>query len=115
MGWFGSSEQKLPEPKISSDGAPIAPDRTQRAKCWEHRDVYFDCLEKNGIIDSVKEKDKAAKECAAESKGFEANCASSWVKYFKQRRVVDYQRNQQLEKLKAEGAVGTYVKPGEGR
>jgi len=82
MGWFGSSEDKLPTPKISSDGAPIAPDRTQRQVCWDHRDAYFSCLEKNGIIDSIKEKDKAAKECSVEGKGFEANCASSWVSLF---------------------------------
>lgn len=79
MGLWSSSSDKLPAPKISSDGAPIAPDRTQRARCWEHRDLYFGCLEKNNIVDSIKEKDKAAKECGAESKGFEANCASSWV------------------------------------
>ena len=82
MGWFGSSQDKLPTPKLSSDGAPIAPDRTQRQICWDHRDAYFSCLEKNGIIDSIKEKDKAAKECATEGKGFEANCASSWVSLF---------------------------------
>lgn len=75
---FGSRD-KLPAPKISSDGAPIAPDRTQRAHCWEARDAYFRCLDKHEIVDSIKEKDKAAKACAAEAKGFEANCASSWV------------------------------------
>ena len=74
-----SSRVGPPVPKISSDGAPIAPDRTQRAKCWEARDVYFRCLDKNQIIDSIKEGGKAAKVCGNESKEFEANCASSWV------------------------------------
>jgi len=78
MGWFSSSSQ-LPEPKLSADGAPIAPDRTQRARCWEGRDAYFKCLDRNEIIDSLKEKDKADKACAQEEKGFEANCATSWV------------------------------------
>jgi Cytochrome oxidase c subunit VIb len=41
--------------------------------------VYFRCLDKNGIIDSIGEKDKAEKGCASEGRGFEANCASSWV------------------------------------
>jgi cytochrome c oxidase assembly factor 6 len=78
MGLFSSSAS-LPEPKISSDGAPIAPDRTQRAKCWEARDAYFKCLDRNNIIDSISEKDKAEKGCGAEARGFESNCASSWV------------------------------------
>ena len=78
MGLFSSSPS-LPEPKISSDGAPIAPDRTQRAKCWEARDAYFKCLDRNNIIDSISEKDKAEKGCSAEARGFESNCASSWV------------------------------------
>ncbi|PSS08942.1 hypothetical protein M430DRAFT_146398 [Amorphotheca resinae ATCC 22711] len=105
MGLFGlSKEASPPAPKISSDGTPIAPDRSQRARCWEARDAYFVCLDKNGIIDSISEKDKAAKTCAAEGRGFEANCASSWVTYFKKRRVMEYQRNQTLERLKAEGA-----------
>lgn len=79
MGAGASKEASLPPPKISSDGSPIAPDRTQRSRCWEARDIYFNCLEKHDIIDSIGEKDKAAKECAVESRGFEANCASSWV------------------------------------
>jgi len=107
MGLFdflSSSRDKLPPPKISSDGAPIAPDRTQRAQCWEARDAYFKCLDKHAIIDSIKEQDKSAKACATESRAFDANCASSWVTYFKKRRVMEHQRNQTLEKLKAEGA-----------
>ncbi|TVY57252.1 Cytochrome c oxidase subunit 6B-like protein new16 [Lachnellula suecica] len=104
MGLFGTSTSSPPPPKISSDGAPIAPDRTQRAKCWEARDGYFRCLDKNNIIDSIGEKDKAEKNCASEGRGFEANCASSWVTYFKKRRVMEYQKNQTLEKLRAEGA-----------
>ena len=80
MGLWSSSDKPSPPPlKISSDGAPIAPDRSQRAKCWEARDAYFRCLDKNGIVDSLSEKDKAEKGCAVEGRGFEANCASSWV------------------------------------
>ena len=80
MGFFSSSStDQLPAPKISSDGAPIAPDRTQRAKCWEGRDAYFKCLDNNGIIDSITEKDMAEKACSTEGRKFEGNCASSWV------------------------------------
>ncbi|EHK97786.1 hypothetical protein M7I_6447 [Glarea lozoyensis 74030] len=84
MGLFGSAPATLPPPKISSDGAPIAPDRTQRA--------------------NITEKDKAEKFCSGEGRKFEANCASSWVTYFKKRRVMEHQKNETLEKLRAEGA-----------
>jgi hypothetical protein len=81
MGWFSgsSSSPSPPTPKISSDGTPIAPGRSERTKCWEARDIYFKCLDSHDIVDSIKEGDKAAKECAVEGKGFEANCATSWV------------------------------------
>ncbi|KAL3423307.1 hypothetical protein PVAG01_05054 [Phlyctema vagabunda] len=104
MGLFGSTPASLPPPKIAKDGAPIAPDRSQRAKCWEARDDFFNCLDKNGIIDSLAEKDKSEKGCKLESRAFEANCASSWVTYFKKRRVMEHQKAQTLAKLKAEGA-----------
>ena len=41
----------------------------------------------------------------AEGRGFEGNCASSWVTYFKKRRVMEWQREKTLEKLREEGAV----------
>jgi cytochrome c oxidase assembly factor 6 len=78
MGLFSSSTPKE-APKISTDGTPIAPDRTQRAMCWEARDQYFRCLDQNGIVDSIRNKDEAEKACSAEGKNFEKNCASSWV------------------------------------
>lgn len=79
MGLFGSSAP--PAPKTSSDGAPIAPDRSQRAKCWEARDAFFQCLDKNNIVDSLAEKGKADKACGKEDKQFGQDCASSWVSH----------------------------------
>lgn len=80
MGWFSSSPSNaLTAPEPSNDGGYIAPDRTARAQCWEGRDSFFRCLDKNGIVDSVKEDEKARKLCAPELKEFEAACASSWV------------------------------------
>merc|ERR1712225_54728 len=54
-------------------------DREARAKCWEHRDGYFECLVKNG---------EDEKRCAKERAGFEKNCAASWVDYFIKRRQI---------------------------
>ncbi|KAG9594435.1 hypothetical protein KCU77_g4970, partial [Aureobasidium melanogenum] len=105
MGWFGSDKPNAPEaPKASGDGGFIAPDRTKRAHCWEARDAYFACLDKNNIIDSVKQSEKADSLCAPESAKFDQNCASSWVQYFKKRRVMEYQRDQTLKRLQGEGA-----------
>lgn len=171
MGLFGTSTPSPPPPKISKDGAPIAPDRSERARCWEARDAYFKCLDREGIVDSLSEKDKAEKGCASDGRAFEKNCAASWVSlftiiescfpfrlkrscffvylgwhngnpifflfaykiqklinhffvecmqvtYFKKRRVMEYQRNKTLEKLKEEGAVqmpGQIGPPGPGQ
>jgi cytochrome c oxidase assembly factor 6 len=78
MGFF-SSTNSPPAPKISADGTPIAPNRTERAKCWEGRDGYFRCLDKNNIIDAVKDEKLAEEKCAPESREFERTCATSWV------------------------------------
>lgn len=80
MSWFGSSKDTTPPaPQASNDGGYIAPDRTSRQQCWDMRDQFFQCLDAHDILDSVKEDDKAKKVCGAELKGFERDCASSWV------------------------------------
>lgn len=83
MGWFTSTSSS-PAPAISSpessrDGGFIAPDRTARQQCWDGRDSFFKCLDDHGIVDSVKEGEKAEKVCGRELREFERCCASSWV------------------------------------
>jgi len=82
MGLFGSttSQPTPPKPEASTDGGYIAPDRSARAQCWEGRDAFFQCLDKNGIVDSVREDGKAKSVCGTELKQFEKHCASSWVR-----------------------------------
>jgi len=79
MAWlpgFGSA----PSSDASKEKAAYeAPDRVKRAKCWDSRDAYFQCLNKNNILDAIREKEAAEKACAKESASFEQNCASSWV------------------------------------
>jgi cytochrome c oxidase assembly factor 6 len=80
MGWFSSDKPNAPDaPKATEDGGFIAPDRTKRAHCWEARDAYFGCLDKNNIIDSVKRGEEADKLCPDETVKFDQNCATSWV------------------------------------
>lgn len=61
----------------SSTQTPEAPNREQRAACWAHRDAYFQCLDKNGILQPGDEESKGV--CATEKKGYQGACSKSWV------------------------------------
>lgn len=119
MGWFSSSPQPAtspaasvpstnssPGPASTADGAYEAPDRTKRARCWDSRDAYFACLDRNNILDALKQSDDAAAKCGKEAVGFERDCVASWVKYFKQRRVAEYEKEQLLKKQEEETRRG---------
>lgn len=58
---------------------PTAPTRQSRERCWAVRDAFFDCLNTHGIIDSLKDKDLAAKNCRQEDIDFGRECVGSWV------------------------------------
>ncbi|KAI9728398.1 MAG: hypothetical protein M1828_003798 [Chrysothrix sp. TS-e1954] len=105
MSWFRSSEkpQDVSSNPTTGDYKPMQ--RSERKACWEARDSYFACLDKNSILDALAEKDAAAKKCGSQSQRFETDCASSWITYFKQKRVADFDKEQRLRKLEAEGAV----------
>nr|POE96941.1 cytochrome c oxidase subunit 6b-like protein new16 [Quercus suber] len=104
MGLFSSATTTTPAtPSPSQDGGFIAPDRTARAACWEARDAFFRCLDAAAIVDSVKDDAGARRACSKELVGFETNCASSWVTYFKKRRVMEHQRDLTIKRLSAEG------------
>ena len=80
MGLFSSSSPSAPPPpKVSADGTPEAPNRSQRSHCWEARDAFFACLDANAIIDSVKDDKVARERCSKQVVQFERECASSWV------------------------------------
>ncbi|KAL4928462.1 cytochrome c oxidase subunit 6B family protein [Aspergillus undulatus] len=100
MGWFSSTPTNQ-----ASDGGRIAPDRTSRQKCWESRDRFFACLDNNDIIDSVNGDKEARKKCGKEIVEFEGACASAWVKYFKEKRVMEYNRDKTIERIKREDAA----------
>ncbi|KAK7193012.1 hypothetical protein DPSP01_005222 [Paraphaeosphaeria sporulosa] len=106
MGWFSSSSSDGSGPKKTADGAFVAPTKSTRQKCYESRDAFFECLDRNNILDSVNSKkgrDAAAKACGPADQAFEKNCAHSWVEYFKKQRVVNYQKEQTIKKIEAEG------------
>ncbi|MCJ1254137.1 hypothetical protein MMC24_001951 [Lignoscripta atroalba] len=104
MGFFSTTPAQPASPKPSADGAFEAPNRQSRRACWTARDDFFACLERNNIIDSIRESSKADEKCREEGQTLERECVSSWVTYFKQRRVMEHNKKQTLERLKAEGA-----------
>lgn len=56
-----------------------APDRTERKRCWEARDGYFACLDRNNILDPLRHEKQANAACSVESTAFEKDCATEWV------------------------------------
>lgn len=74
-----SSASKQPEAKKAQDGGFVAPDRNKRELCYESRDIFFECLDKNDILDAIREDDKSRKVCPKEVADYERDCAKSWV------------------------------------
>lgn len=81
MGWFSSSTPATSEDATSLDGTYKPLKRNERKACWESRDIYFGCLDRNDILDAVKDADAAGKKCSKESELFEKDCATSWVRH----------------------------------
>lgn len=79
MGWFSTSADEKRKEEVRTGAR--APDRTERKQCWDARDGFYRCLDKNNVVDSLTGEGKkiADKQCATEHKAFEENCASAWV------------------------------------
>jgi cytochrome c oxidase assembly factor 6 len=114
MSWLpswltGNSNPSLPssshQPPRSADGGYVAPDRTSREACYLARDTFFTCLDEHSILDANKEDEKSRKLCPQEVMAYEKDCAKSWIKYFKEKRVVDYKRDMTLEQIAREDSV----------
>lgn len=93
MGWFGKQK--------AMDDPSKPPMRSSRKQCWESRDLFFGCLDKINVInplDPKHEKDIKTS-CSAEESKFEEDCATSWIKYFKEKRVVDFKRERFLKEM----------------
>ncbi|EGW33724.1 uncharacterized protein SPAPADRAFT_134291 [Spathaspora passalidarum NRRL Y-27907] len=104
MGLFSSSTE--------TEKTNFAPAKKERTVCWEKRDLFFDCLTKNNIDNSLdaKELPKVNSECGNEKKEFEASCVNSWIKYFQEKRFNDLTRARYIAKLEAEGAQPIPIK-----
>jgi hypothetical protein len=87
MGWFGSSSKDDSGVKKTEGGAFESPSRSNRKQCYAARDAFFECLDKNNVLDSINTKsgrDKAASFCSSFDQEFEKNCAHSWVRQISQ-------------------------------
>jgi len=106
MGWFPSfgsgSTTTSNSQKASSDGGRVAPDRSSREQCYYARDAFFECLDRGDILDAIKHDGEARRKCAREVVEFETACSKAWVKYFKEKRVMEYNRDKTIERIKKE-------------
>ncbi|CCH59118.1 hypothetical protein TBLA_0B02760 [Henningerozyma blattae CBS 6284] len=69
--------------------------RSARDQCWNARDVYFSCLDSHDVISPNS---KNAKDiCTSEKNKYNENCAISWVRYFNDKRLVDYKKKKLME------------------
>lgn len=57
------------------------PTKEERTRCWDSRDRYWECLDKNGEKDAVK-----GGPCGQLRDIFEKSCTPQWAKHFDKRR-----------------------------
>lgn len=55
------------------------PLRDKRKVCYQARDSFFTCCDKNGIEDPLKDVITVQRLCRREKQRFEYDCISSWV------------------------------------
>ncbi|RMD42286.1 hypothetical protein DV735_g2825, partial [Chaetothyriales sp. CBS 134920] len=105
-GWLtgSSSPSATSSAPKSKDGGYIAPDRNAREQCYESRDLFFRCLDKHDILDAISEDDKARRLCSEEVAVYERDCAKTWIKYFKEKRIQDYKRDLAIKQIQEEDA-----------
>ncbi|KAK2609613.1 hypothetical protein N8I77_003107 [Diaporthe amygdali] len=106
--WKSPADKRADEVRSGA----VAPSRTERRRCWESRDAYFACLDRNNILDAIKDDKAAAKQCSAEAVGFEKDCAAEWVTYFKKWRVAEHNKKQRIAQLQAQGAQNMQIQSG---
>ncbi|KAH3903120.1 related to Cytochrome c oxidase assembly factor 6 [Saccharomycodes ludwigii] len=99
MGWFSNLSSK------PMDDQTKAPSRSSRKQCWDSRDAYFNCLDKIDVIDSLdpRNKSKISSVCGKQEKKFEYDCATSWIKYFKEKRITDLKKEKIMREIAQNG------------
>ncbi|KAE8540107.1 hypothetical protein D1P53_004045 [Cryptococcus gattii VGV] len=103
---FGFGSPSSSQPEIEKP----APSREERKACWNSRDIYFGCLDKNKILqagDEIRTDTKGdiipGQVCSAERKDYENSCAKAWVDYFNKRRTLELRRLATIEAAEKSG------------
>lgn len=65
------------------------PDKDKRQKCWNARDGYWQCLDKNAPAYSTTSGEDQPNACAKLRKLFEQECPAQWVKHFDRKRTYE--------------------------
>ncbi|OWZ54753.1 hypothetical protein LQV05_002637 [Cryptococcus neoformans] len=101
---FGSSSSS------QSEIEKPAPSREERKACWNSRDIYFGCLDKNKVLQAGDEVRRDTKGnvvpggiCSGERMSYENNCAKAWVDYFNKRRTLELRRLATIEAAENSG------------
>lgn len=91
---------------FTAEAKEEVPLRSKREKCWEARDQYNSCLDKLGVENPNDPKfaKSISRNCSKEEKHFSANCALSWVSYFKEKRYVDIKKEKMMKQMEQENA-----------
>lgn len=89
----------------SQQNEPDVTKKSTRKQCWASRDEFFACLDKNNIEDAIKNPKDATKYCGDSEQKFENDCIKSWVEYFKQKRVMEREKERQMKVLEERGAT----------
>ncbi|XP_055694496.1 cytochrome c oxidase assembly factor 6 homolog [Lutzomyia longipalpis] len=62
------------------------PTKEERTQCWNNKDRYWECLDKNAPTHSTTGGDAEPKACLELRKAFEKSCPGQWVKHFDRKR-----------------------------
>jgi len=66
------------------------PLRETRKVCYEARDAFFTCCDKNNIENPLRDVNNVQRFCKSEKARFDKDCASSWVHSEEEdRRLID--------------------------
>lgn len=74
--------------------------KEERELCWKFRDVFFSCLDKHDIQNSLDKNEIKLinKKCMNEKTNFENKCVKSWINYFQKKRYSDFLNNERYRK-----------------
>lgn len=103
MALFSKTEE--PVSKGPAGGDKDLTKKSTRKVCWDSRDKFFACLDKNNIVDAIKHSDQATAKCGAEEKLYEQDCIASWIEYFKLKRTMEFNKAEMLKNFEESGAV----------